>query len=337
LFGVSTGLKGDIFLGSSAVSILNLDPLFVNISDPDGPDNTWGTADDGLKISAGSPAIGSVRDPRITDPENFLLKDMADVDLDGNRTELMPVDMAGVARVQDGFVEMGAYEFGDALSAPEISVFEEKGGELQNGKSSSFGAVAIRSSQKKVFIIRNIGQNSLTNLAYSITGSKAFTLKKSVIKSLEQGTETKLTVTFKPTRKGSGNAKLLIVSNDTDENPFAVRLSGNGIVKRKKNQPNHFVSVAMSSFKPTLLGGVGLDNVKVTTTKIAAGYKYLVLTVRKSPESGDADPVVEVSSNLLDWSSGPEHTTTLLSDSMTLRVRDNTPLSQGGKRYIRVK
>ena len=336
--GVFTGKGGDTFLGPVAVSLINSsDPLFVNIADPDGPDNTWGTADDGFRIRAGSPAIGFIRDPRITDPENFLLKDAADVDLDGNRTELIPVDMVGVARVQDGFVEMGAYEFGNALSAPEIAIFEEKGAELQNGKSSAFGAMAIRSSKKKVFIIRNIGQNSLTNLSYSITGSKVFTLKKSVIKSLEQGTETKLAVTFKPTRKGSGNAKLLIVSNDADENPFAVKLSGKGVVKRKKSQLSNFGSIARSPFKPTLFRGVGANNVSITTTEFSEDHKYLVLTVQKSPETENVDPVVEVSTNLLDWYSGPEHTTTLLSNSMTLSVRDNTPFGQGGKRYIRVK
>lgn len=334
---VFTGYKGDTFLGSPAVSILDLDPLFVNISDPNGPDNSWGTADDGFRIRAGSPAIGSVRDPRILNPDNFLLKDTTDVDLDGNRKELIPEDLVGVARVQDGFVEIGAYEFGNAFSVPEIAVFEEKGAELQNGRSSSFGSVAIRSNSKKVFTIRNIGQNSLRNLSYSITGSKAFTLKKSVIKNLEQGTETKLTVTFRPTRKGNDNAKLLIVSNDADESKFSVKLSGKGTIKKKKNQPNDFASVVMSSLKPTLLSGVGMNGATVTTTELSEGYKYLVLTVQKSPESGDGDPVVEVSSNLLDWSSGPEHTTTLINSHSTLRVRDNTPVGQAGKRYIRVK
>ena len=337
VFAVSTGIKGNTFLGSPTVSILELDPLFVNISDPDGPDNAWGTADDGFRLRAGSPAIGSVRDPRITDPENFLLKDTADVDLDGNRTELMPVDLAGYARVQDRFVDIGAYELGNALSAPEIAVFEEKGAELQTGRSSSFGSVAVRSNRKKVFVIRNTGQNSLKNLSYSITGSKVFTLKKSVIKSLEQGTETKLTVTFKPTRKGKNNAKLIIVSNDTDENPFTVKLSGQGTVKRKKNQQANFALLPPSSFTPALFGGVGIGNSNITTTKLTGGYKYLVLTVQKSSESGEADPIVEVSSNLLDWSSGPEHTTTLLDSSSCLSVRDNIPLGQGGKRYIRVK
>ena len=341
--GVFTGKGGDTFLGPVAVSLISSgDPLFVNIADPDGPDNLWGTADDGFRISAGSPLTGIVRDPRITDPKNFLLKDAADVDLDGNRTELIPVDMAGVARVQGGFVEMGAYEFGNApnvVDVPEIAVFEVKGPELQNGNSRSFGSVNLRANQKKVFIIRNTGKSALEKLSYSITGSKAFTLNKPAVTNLEQGKETKITVTFKPTRKGIAKVKLVIGSNDADERSFTVNLSGKGILKRKKNQPSNIATTttAMSSSHSLLLSGARINEGALTTTELTAGGKYLVLTVQKSAVSGDADPVVEVSSNLLDWSSGPEHTTTLLSDHVSLRVRDNTSVSQDAKRYIRVK
>ena len=340
LLGVSTGLKGDTLLGSPLVSILSQDPLFVNISDPDGADNTWGTADDGFRINAGSPAIGFIRDPRITEPENFLLKDATDADLDGNRTELIPVDLAGFARVQGGFVEMGAYEFGNApnlVDVPEISVFEVKGSELQNGNSRSFGSIALKSNRKKVFIIRNTGKSALQNLSYSITGPKAFTLKKSVVKTLAQGSETKLTVTFRPTRKGKGKAKLVIASNDADEKSFAVNLSGTGIVKRKKSQSPNSISPTTSSSGPLSFSAGGLSDGTLTTTELSAGKKYLVLTVQKSAGIGSLDPVVEVSSNLLEWSSGTEHTTVLLNDQHSLRVRDNTPVSEDTKRYIRIK
>ena len=38
------------------------DPLFVNTADPDGPDNTWFTADDGLLLQAGSPYKNAASD-----------------------------------------------------------------------------------------------------------------------------------------------------------------------------------------------------------------------------------------------------------------------------------
>ena len=34
-------------------------PPFVNIANPDGADNTFGTSDDGLRLKAGSPSIGA--------------------------------------------------------------------------------------------------------------------------------------------------------------------------------------------------------------------------------------------------------------------------------------
>jgi hypothetical protein len=65
--------------------------------------------------------------------------------------------------------------------------------------------------------------------------------------------------------------------------------------------------------------------------------EYLVLTVAKTPGWIAANHKVEVSPNLVDWFSGEKHTTTLLNDSSILRVRDNTPVRKGEKRYIRLK
>jgi hypothetical protein len=70
-------------------STTSLTDLYVNSSDADGPDNTWLTADDGLKPTASSP----VRE-------------------EGN-TALLPgnsVDIAGSARIRGCNIDMGAYE-----------------------------------------------------------------------------------------------------------------------------------------------------------------------------------------------------------------------------------
>jgi hypothetical protein len=47
--------------------------------------------------------------------------------------------------------------------------------------------------------------------------------------------------------------------------------------------------------------------------------------------------LVEVSPDLLDWYSGTSHTTVLIDDATTLKVRDNTPVTPRTKRYIRLK
>lgn len=70
---------------------LKVDPLFVNSGNPAGPDNIWGTADDGLMLQSGSAACNA-----------------GTADLTG--LNLPNTDIAGAARVQGGKIDVGAYE-----------------------------------------------------------------------------------------------------------------------------------------------------------------------------------------------------------------------------------
>lgn len=72
-----------------------------------------------------------------------------------------------------------------------------------------------------------------------------------------------------------------------------------------------------------------------STRLMVDGKSYLQLTVRRA--DGQPKPVVEVSSNLVDWFSGDKHTTTLIDDGRILRVRDNTAAGTGSRRFIRVR
>lgn len=90
------------------------DPLLV---DADGSDDTAGTADDDLRLSAGSPCIDAGDNDAV--PE-----DVADLDGDGDTTEPIPLDLDGSLRFVDDLattdtgsgtppiVDMGAYEYG---------------------------------------------------------------------------------------------------------------------------------------------------------------------------------------------------------------------------------
>ncbi len=82
---------------------LDSDPQFVDSGTPAGPDGTFGTADDGLRLYAGSPAVDA-------GDNNALPADAADLDGDGDTSERLPVDLAGAARVENGTVNAGAYE-----------------------------------------------------------------------------------------------------------------------------------------------------------------------------------------------------------------------------------
>ncbi|MES2923138.1 MAG: hypothetical protein V4819_16395 [Verrucomicrobiota bacterium] len=76
---------------------------------------------------------------------------------------------------------------------------------------------------------------------------------------------------------------------------------------------------------------------KLTMIDPAGGKKYRAIVVSKAPQSAEQHQIVEVSSNLVDWSSGRKHTTIVRDDDRFLMVRDNTPITLGTKRYIRLK
>ena len=67
-----------------------------------------------------------------------------------------------------------------------------------------------------------------------------------------------------------------------------------------------------------------------------SGQKYLTLTVPRRMRRSDVIYTVEVSSDLANWMSGPGHTVIVQDDETQLVVRDATPLSDGGQRFIRL-
>jgi M6 family metalloprotease-like protein len=95
-------------------------------------------------------------------------------------------------------------------------------------------------------------------------------------------------------------------------------------------------SIASSDHTALLTGGASPLLRRAVSLEIIDGRRYLALTVTKPPGVRIVG-TVEVSSNLMDWYSGKNHTTTLLNSPTTLKVRDNTPTSPAAKRYIRLK
>jgi len=91
---------------------LDADPLFADLGDPDGADDTFATADDGLRLRPGSPVLNAGDD-------GALPADASDLDGDGNTTEPIPFDLTGAGRVQNGTVDLGAYETDD----PSLVIF----------------------------------------------------------------------------------------------------------------------------------------------------------------------------------------------------------------------
>ncbi len=117
-------------------------------------------------------------------------------------------------------------------TAPEIVVQQPAGTSLADGSAKkNFGTVAVGKSGSAVtFTIKNTGKANLTGLALSLTGNQKSDFLASVLgkASLAPGTATTFKVTFKPTAKGIRNAAIHIKSNDANENPFDINLTGTG-------------------------------------------------------------------------------------------------------------
>lgn len=135
----------------------------------------------------------------------------------------------------DSAYQSGTFTIGAAVppEAPEIDVQQPKRKSLADGRSSkSFGtAKAGKSGITKTFYIKNTGKAPLTGLALSKTGAgkKDFTFSGPVQTRLAPGKSTSFTVTFKPKAKGVKSAFILVKSNDSDENPFDIPVTGTGV------------------------------------------------------------------------------------------------------------
>ncbi len=115
----------------------------------------------------------------------------------------------------------------------DIVVQYPAGTTLVDGVSSiSFGGTLVAGGSNSLSLtIKNIGHSLLTSLAASITGTHAaeFTLS-SLVATLATDISTTLTVTFNPAAYGLRSAVLSITSNDPDESPFTISLSGTGTI-----------------------------------------------------------------------------------------------------------
>jgi hypothetical protein len=109
-------------------------------------------------------------------------------------------------------------------TAPDISV---------DPGSWNYGNVAVGGYQEKTFVVKNDGNANLNVTATTLTGANAsefsiqsgggsFTLGPLATRNI--------VIRFAPTTAGSKTAALSINSNDPDENPFTVSLSGTGTV-----------------------------------------------------------------------------------------------------------
>lgn len=118
------------------------------------------------------------------------------------------------------------------VPAPEVAVQFPKGSNLTDGTAKiNLGKVkATKSGTAKTFTIKNLGTANLTGLKLTKNGKNAaeFIVTQPLKATLAPGASTTFKVTFKPKAKGKRVAAIHLKSNDMDENPFDIGLTGTG-------------------------------------------------------------------------------------------------------------
>ncbi|MCH7771801.1 MAG: choice-of-anchor D domain-containing protein, partial [Bacteroidetes bacterium] len=120
--------------------------------------------------------------------------------------------------VNDGFVQVCPEEF------PDINVVPG---------SWDYGDVALGSSSSKTFVVENLGGADLIVTSTTLTGTNAseFSIDNggAPFTVVPEGNHN-VVVSFNPTSEGSKVCTLSIGSNDLDENPKDIPLTGNGTI-----------------------------------------------------------------------------------------------------------
>ncbi|MEQ1750034.1 MAG: choice-of-anchor D domain-containing protein, partial [Prosthecobacter sp.] len=117
---------------------------------------------------------------------------------------------------------------GTAAGTPEIVVEQPQNVILNDGVSTvAWGSVAPGAGVVKSFTVRNTGTGSLNLSDVTKDGPNAADFSIGTLAgSLAAGDSTSFSVSFNPSTLGVKSAVLHILSNDADENPFDINLTG---------------------------------------------------------------------------------------------------------------
>ena len=147
--------------------------------------------------------------------------------IDGGTASGAPsTDLEGNSRPQDSGYDMGAYEY-SVPPAPDITVADNKG--TTDDLSVPFGNVTVSESADATVTITNDGTQDM-DIGTITDPSAPFAINDAACsgQTLTPGDDCVCTVTFAPSTTGTFNGSFSIPSNDPDENPVTVSLSGTG-------------------------------------------------------------------------------------------------------------
>lgn len=166
------------------------------------------------------------------DDFDFDLTALDDNILATGESATMRLTMGVTSGSGDVFLDNLAFS-GSLELLPEIGVAISGEANLFDGNSEvEFGeALGSGAAITVPLTIRNTGEEVLTDIAASLSGADAgdFDIGEIETTSLEPSESTTMTVTFSAPTAGIKSAALKITSNDLDENPFNLALSGTKI------------------------------------------------------------------------------------------------------------
>ncbi len=116
-------------------------------------------------------------------------------------------------------------------------------GNLTDGSQIALdaGSIGVGDVATKTFLIRNTGGADLTGLVVSENPDvPSFSITQPATTTLVPAATTTFTVVFSPASAGAHSAALQIASNDEDQNPFDISLTGLGLTALESWRLQHF-------------------------------------------------------------------------------------------------
>ncbi len=156
-------------------------------------------------------------------------------DTDGDGVTLGAESAAGTNPLYGNSAADGGVAFGDSALVTldlqaDIALEQPAGTALADGGTRDFGDVPVGRAADRSFAIRNTGGRALTGLVATLDGANAteFSILTTSLPSLDHNGETTVVIRLAPVSLGAKTAALHLASNDPNENPFDVTLTGTG-------------------------------------------------------------------------------------------------------------